>query len=88
MRPADRTDGFRAFGRLGHAARDAPGVAVRVEVAHQGAVGKVELLTLAQPPAEFRDSPVVVGRAVRGRLELLDGAALRGWQMTRTADPP
>lgn len=49
--------------RLGHAARDAPGVAVLVEVTHEGAVGKVELLSLAQPTAEFFDSPVgVVGK--------------------------
>ena len=61
-------EGFAAFfplvaiGGLGHAARDAPGVAVLVEVAHQGAVGKIELFLLAQPSAEFRDSPVgVVG---------------------------
>jgi hypothetical protein len=46
----------RAVGRLGHTARDAPGVAVLVEVAHEGAVGEVELLFLAQPSAEFRNS--------------------------------
>lgn len=61
-------EGFAAFfplvaiGGLGHAARDAPGVAVFVEVAHEGAVGKIELFLLALPPAEFRDRPVgVVG---------------------------
>jgi hypothetical protein len=107
--------------RRGHA----PGVAVLVELAHEGAVRKVELLFLASHPQSFvtvqwlwsaRDgafAPAAMGhdmregdadeqkvdgmeaphglavwRTVLGRFNLFDGAALRVWQMTRTADAP
>jgi hypothetical protein len=30
---------------------------------------------------------LAVGRTIHGRLDLFDGAVLRVWQMTRTADP-
>ena len=53
-------------GRLGHAARDFPGVAVLVEVAVEGAVSQVELLLLAKVAAEFRECPM--GLAGQGRV--------------------
>jgi hypothetical protein len=31
---------------------------------------------------------LAIGRTIHGRLDLFDGAVLRVWQMTRTADPP
>lgn len=54
-------------GRLGHGARDVPGVVLFVKVADEGWVGEIQVEVPAQPSAEFDRRPVALtgeGRVV------------------------